>query len=227
MGRRLPGYVPEEHRGATRHRVRVEGERHKRITIPVGPTHPDFFEHYYAARSGRTIKASAGALAAQRSERSVRTLFDAYLDWLLVQAKAGSADPKTHVQRKSLLGRVCDMRGPDGRTAIGEYDRDLPAKAMIHIQDGWGARTAQADNSMKAIRAAYKWAIPRGKAITNPAVGIAKVHRSKGGAVPWSLADAKAFLARHPSGTPARMWLMLSLWTTARLVGPRRPRPRP
>jgi hypothetical protein len=58
------------------------------------------------------------------------------------------------------------------------------------MMDQWQGKTAQADNSCEALSAVYKWAVPRGRAKTNPCVGIANTE-SRGGAKPWTAAAEK------------------------------------
>ena len=212
---RFRGYVPEKlPSGEVRHRVRVEGQPKRRIRIPVGPDDPTFSEHYYAARAGQ--KPDERAPRPPVIRLSADELMRDYLDWVEAQVAGGMMSPLTLKQRHSLMSRSLDTLDETGER-IGALHMDLPPEAFVLIRDGWGSRTAQADNALKAFSAAYKWAIERGRAETNPLVGVRKVHISKGGATPWSTADLKAFLTRHGSGTPARRWLFLALFTAARI----------
>lgn len=210
---RFPGYVPERLKsGEFRHRVRVEGSPKKRIRIPVGPDDPAFSEHYYAARAGQTVEAKKKTPAARHS---LDELTRDYLEWLEAQVTAGNASSLTLKQRRSLLGKVCAMREEGER--LGDLHHQLPPEGIVHIIDQWGAATAQADNSRKALSAVYRWAIPRGRATSNPCAGIANVHKSRGGATPWSIRDVRAFLDAHPHGTTARRWLYLAMFTACRI----------
>jgi integrase len=207
---KFPGYVPERRGDRLRHRVRVKGDKARRITIPVGPDHPEFSEHYHAARAGQTLQDRPKIRA---PHMSLDALVQTYLDRLERDVAHKRADAKTLKQRRSLLSRICDMPDPEG-ARMGALHCDLPPAALSHIIDQWGAATSQADNSMKALRAAYRevpWLAH------NPAQGVRKVHRARGGAKPWSIADLRAFMATHPPGTAAHIWLMLSLFTGARL----------
>lgn len=207
---KFPGYAPETRGDRVRHRVRVKGNKARRITIPVGPDHPQFSEHYAAARDGHQLQDRP---AVRAPHMSLDALIQTYLDRLERDVAHKRADLKTLKQRRSLLTRVCDMPDSDGGR-MGALHCDLPSEAMAHIIDQWGAATSQADNSMKALRAAYRdvpW-LPH-----NPAQGIRKVHRSRGGTTPWTIADLRAFMDVHPIGTAAFSYLMLSLFTGARL----------
>lgn len=212
---RPDGYVPETRGKRTLHRVRVEGDKRTRITIPVGPADDGFWEHYYAARAGKRIEIPT--TPRQPLQKTLRAMVEGYIAWLTIQVSAGSASPMTLRQRRSLLLRVCDMPDEDGTLTMGDYDAALPPAAILHIQDQWGDRTSQADNARKGLSAAYKWGIPRDWAAHNPTAGIDNIHRSRGGAAPWTSDDLKAFLDRHPEGTMARTWLMVAIWTGARI----------
>lgn len=211
---RFKGYVPERlPSGAIRHRVRVEGQAKRRIVIPVGPDDPAFSEHYFAARAGATKEAAPKKPSAPVA--SLDALVNDYLAALEAKVEGGNASPHTLRQRKSLMLRACDALSPDG-DRMGSLHCDLPREAMVHIRDHWGARTAQADNCIKALRSAYEWAMEKGRVRSNPATGVKRVHSSKGGAVPWTPADVKQFLEHHPDGSMPRLWLMLALFTGAR-----------
>ena len=211
---RFKGYVPERlPSGAVRHRVRVEGQPKRRIVIPVGPGDPTFTEHYWAARAGHTIEVVDKKSAAPVT--SLDAMIDDYLFALEQKVEGGNASPHTLRQRRSLMLRAREVITPEG-DRIGSLHCDLPREAMVHIRDHWGARTAQADNCIKALRAAYEWAMELGRVQTNPATGVKRVHRSKGGAVPWSPEDVKKFLGHHPEGSVPRLWLILALFTGAR-----------
>lgn len=214
MRKHAPGYVPERRRGRLLHRVRVEGDKTRRVTIPVGPDHPDFWNHYYAAREGGRHDAPPPPKPAART---LRDMLDGYLDWLASQVAAGNKSPHTLSQRRSLFARICAMPGEAGELTMGDYDPDLPAAAMLHVQDCWGAVTSQADNGTKALRAAYDWGLSRGWCRHNPAAGIRNIHRNRGGATPWTRDDMHDFFRHHPEGTTARLWLILAAFTGARI----------
>ena len=136
---RFPGYVPERMKsGELRHRVRVEGNPKKRIRIPVGPDDPAFTEHYYAARAGQTVEETPLKPVVRHS---LDELVRDYLIWLDAQVQAGNASLMTLKQRRSLFGKVCEMKDPEGER-MGDLHHDLPPAGIHHIIDQWGEATA-------------------------------------------------------------------------------------
>lgn len=207
---KFPGYVPERRGKATIHRVRVKGQPKKRVTIPCGPDSPAFSQHYHAARRGEQADRPPKAPV-----MSLQALVTAYLDILEQDTLHGKASPLTLKQRARLLTKACEMPDETGRGRMGDLHCDLPPAAFRHIIAQWGSKTGNADNTIKALRAAYE---RMGWLDTNPVVGIKRVHKNRGGATPWSTEDVRTFIQTHPEGTPARVWLMLALFTGARLA---------
>lgn len=210
----MPGLLQERHRnGAPRWRVRVEGDKSRRISIPVGPGHSDFLHHYHAARAGETWSPTTSSAI----ERSLDWLCDRYLTNLNHLVEAGQMSDATLRQRRSVLTRLCDHLDEDG-TRYGECDMNAPPSAFVAVRDAWSARPGAADNLIKTIRAVYSWSMERGEIDHNPAAGIGAINRNpKGGATPWTSGDLKAFKARHPAGTTAHLWLTLQAFTACRI----------
>jgi integrase len=215
----FPGYMPEKlPSGAIRHRVRVQGEKRRKITIPVGPDHPDFGNHYWAARGGEQWVA---ATPAEPMKRSIDWLVARYLEHFEKQVAAGVRSPITLRTRRSILRRMCDITDDDG-DRYGGNDIEAPSSAWVKARDAWAHTPAEADNMVKAVRSMYEWALERGEVALNPVKGVKKIHVSQGGAVPWSIEDLKAFKARHPPGTMAHLWLTLEAFTACRIDDARR-----
>jgi integrase len=208
----LPGLVIEAHRGATRIRVRVKGQKARRITIPVPQDHPDFLHHYHAARAGEEWVPGRAKVV----ERSLDWLAGLYLDHLEKLVQAGQASRATLNQRRSVLRRVCDHLDDDG-DRYGRGEMDVPPYAILAVRDAWAATPGAADNMIKTLRAVYRFAQKRDLVASNPAAGIEAINVSKGGAKPWTLADLKAFRDRHPKGSMARLWLTLQAFTACRI----------
>lgn len=209
----LPGLVIEPHRnGVLRIRVRVKGDKARRITIPVPQDHPDFLQHYHAAREGREYVPGKRRIV----ERSLDWLCGIYLTHLEKLVQAGQASRATLNQRRSVLTRFCDHKDPDG-DRYGDTDMELPPYAIIAVRDDWAHTPGAADNLIKTVRAVYRFATERALLQHNPAAGIGAINISKGGAKPWTLADLKQFREKHPKGSMARLWLTLTAFTACRI----------
>ena len=210
----FPGLLIERNRnGSPRHRVRVEGDKRRRITIPVSPEHSDFPHFYYAARIGEIWTPARSKVA----EHSLDWLVGRYLEFLRKMVEAGQMSAATLKQRRSVLARLCDFLDHEG-IRYGDCDMDAPTTAFVEIRDSWANRPGAADNLIKSIRAVYSWAIERDEISHNPAAGIAPINRNpKGGAKPWTPADLKAFKDTHPEGTTAYLWLTLQAFTACRI----------
>ena len=202
--------------GSMRHRVRMEGDARVKTTIPVGPDHADFLEHYWAGRAGRKWAPDG---IAPLPRYSLRWLVEEYLRHLAAEVEAKLKSPSTLKQRRSQLTRLCDIPDRDG-TPYGDLDFDMPQAAFVKVRDHMVRTPAEADNTMKAIRSMYEFAIERKAEYgieTNPAKGVKKIHVSAGGAKPWTADDLKAFRDVHPAGTTAHLWLTLLMMTGCRI----------
>lgn len=197
--------------GHLRYRVRRIGNKAVRTLLPVTPDHPDFKRHYDAARHGDPMPAASKAVP-----RSVQWLVDGYLGHLRKRVEAGLNSDSTLRQRRSLLLRFCAMLDEDG-DPFGVLSMDVPPAVLIKARNAWMDKPAEADNLMKAVRAMYVWAVETGSAEVNPAKGISKIHKSKGGAVPWTAADLRKFRDKHPVGTTPYAWLTLTMFSACRI----------
>lgn len=195
MKERLPS-------GGWRWRVRPEGRKSVKITLAVTPDHPQFREHYFAARAGIKLGPEPDAPKAIRG--SIGWLVDLYL----AAMPTLGLHPATIHQRKMFLTWL--------RGEVGEYDANMPQSEVIKLQDKKAATPGAADNFVKAVRAMYGWGMQRGHVRTNPAAGIAKTSRGTG-ARPWTLDDLTAYRTRHPRGTMAHLCLSLMMFTAARI----------
>ena len=202
--------------GKKRWRVRVEGDKRKRITIPVGPDHEAFLQYYHAARAGLQFPPEEELKKAVRG--TLQALCDQYLEWAERQVEAGNLSKATLRSRRTGLEQACECPTPNGRLRMGDIRADMDRRAFAHIRDPFGTRTGAADTCLKALRAAYKWGEDYGYPINSDVHAVRSGHKSKGGADPWSDEDAIAFLEAHGPGTMARRWFLLA-WNTSGRIG--------
>lgn len=205
--------------GKLRYRVRVEGEPDRKITLSVGPDHPEFLNAYMAARLGKRLK-----LPDRVSDRvalySVQWLVDNFLANQEEMVKAGKCAPGTLRQRRLYYGKLCAFPATYGRVAgtpFGELHMNIPQEELIAFRDAHVATSGAADNMIKAVKALYRWSCERKLTTVNPAIGIAPIHKNQGGARPWTVEDLKAFRLAHPPGTDGYLALTLFMFTAARV----------
>lgn len=213
----LPGYLTERRpSGRVRHLVRKEGDKRKRIVLPVGPEDPDFLNHYESARRGEKY---TGPPEPTTTPESLAWLMDQFEDWMEKRVQAGLLHPSTLQQRRQFYARL--------REPHGNKDMRMPPEAIAKIRDDLIATPGAADNMVKALRAMFAWACHRERGLlkVNPATGIEKVNQGKG-AVPWTVQDLQQYRDCHPRGTPAHLALSLFMFTACRisdavLLGPK------
>ena len=206
---RFPGLLAEKlPSGATRYRVRVEGDKTRRIPLSVAPDHPQFMEIYRAARAGlaltpesspeeRAIRYSIGWIAAKHLAAMERDV------------EAGATSPLTLKKRVGVM-KVLTERYAD-------YAMVMPQTKLIELRDEFIATPARADSIIEGIRSMYRWACERGLCETNPAAGIARIDTGRGGALPWTADDLRKFRAAHPAGTTPHLCLTLMMFTACRI----------
>jgi len=216
----LPGLLRERlPSGADRWRVRVAGDKAKRITLPVCPDHPDFAEIYHAARRGIVMQPRETATD-KTIRHSVAWLVETYLDHMRAMVKACKASDLTLKQREHFFARLVAHKASYGRAAgqaFGGLHMDIPTEELVAFRDAYAATSGAADNQIKAVRAMYAWACERKLTAVNPAVGIGKIHVGQGGAKPWTVADLRRYRERHQAGTDAHLALTLFMFTAARV----------
>lgn len=205
----LPGLLKERlPSGATRYRVRVEGDKTKRIRLHLAPDDEDFLEHYRAARRG--IQLTPKAAPEEREIRgSMGWLIIKHLSHIRHQVEAGQMSALTLKKRTHLLNRL--------REQYGEYHMMMPPERIIELRDDLAATPAAADSMIEAMRVMYRWAVSIGICDSNPAIGIGKIDRGKGGAVPWTADDLRTFRDCYPSGTVQHLALTLFMFTACRI----------
>ena len=211
----FPGLIIEKlPSGNSRLRVRVEGDKARRIRLHVDLDHKDFLEHYRAARQGVALKPDS-APEDRAIRGSIAWLVAKYLAALAVEVereekRKGAGIKRSTFRERSLhLGRLCEK--------YGEFSIAIPQTVLIEYRDSLSAKPAAADGMIKTIRAMYSWAVDRGLSESNPAKEIKKIHKGFGGATAWSVADLKQYRDKHPPGTMPHLALTLFLFTGCRI----------
>lgn len=206
---RYPGLLCERlPSGALRYRVRVEGDKTRRIPLSVTPEHPQFVEIYHAARAGvrldpqaspeeRAIRGSVGWLAAKHIAAMERAV------------EAGAASALTLKKRRGVMKILTER--------YADYAMEIPQAQLVELRDEMIDTPAWADSVIEGIRVMYRWATERRLCSVNPAVGIARIDRGGGGAVPWTAADLLKYRDYHRPGTTAHLALTLFMFTACRI----------
>ncbi|RAK24070.1 site-specific recombinase XerD [Salipiger aestuarii] len=209
MNIKYPGLLAEKlPSGATRYRVRVEGDKKRRIPLSVEPGHSQFVEVYRAARAGiiitpeatpeeRAIKYSIGWLAAKHLAAMER------------EVAAGAASALTLKKRVGVM-KVLTER-------YENYAMVMPQSKLVDLRDAFVSTPARADSIIEGIRSMYRWACERDLCTVNPAIGIARIDQGKGGAIPWNSDDLRNFRNRHPPGTTPHLCLTILMFTACRI----------
>lgn len=193
--------------GNKRYRVRVEGDKNKKIPIHCGPGHDDFQRQYLAARRGE--KPEPLKVASDYAKpKSIGWLVNTYFEYLEARVKAKTTSHKTLKKKRNLLNRL--LTDPD-RVML------IPQEKLLKMQDGMGATPAQADAFIEAIGVMYDWAIERKYLQNNPARGIKSIYIKGDGATPWKAADVKKFFEKHKRGSKAHVAISVLLWTGCRI----------
>lgn len=204
--------------GNVRWRVRVEGERAKRIKIPHGPGHEDFLTYYKAARLG--MKPGEVQKPATALKHSVKWLCDTYLAYLERRVAQGISSRHTLRNHRSLAKNLCAQKS-EGDLSQGRLYRDLPmaipSVELVKLRDRMMDKPSMAETMFKFLRALYKFANEREYCATNPAAGIKVETISKGGAVAWTVEDLKQYTDRHPIGSTAYLCMALFMFSGCRI----------
>jgi integrase len=193
--------------GNFRYRVRVEGNPRKRVRLHIDPDHKDFAEHYRAARRGIELKPEDVPVETTMSGSLGRLKKD-YLEWLEQQVSAGNYNKATLVQRRSRLKLLDEYE---------DYSLKIPQSDLLNLRDSIASTPGSADNFIKSVRAMYAWALERGICDVNPAIGIGKINRGAGGAIPWTVENLRQYREVHHQGTMAHLCITVFMFTACRI----------
>lgn len=201
--------------GQVRYRVRVEGNSSRKIRLHVAPDHPNFMEHYHAARAGIELPPEADNI--DRSVRySLQWLVNGYLKHLSEMVDNEQASRLTLAQRDSLLSEMLSMTTDKGER-YGDFTMRMPTSRMLSIRNSLLKTPGKSANMVKAIRALYKWAFEAGLIENNIARDLTKPRLTGKGATPWTVDDLRQYRATHAPGTAAHLCLTLFMFTACRI----------
>ncbi|MEL6477755.1 MAG: tyrosine-type recombinase/integrase [Pseudomonadota bacterium] len=192
--------------GHVRYRVRREGNKNAILTLPVGPEDKRFQKHYEAARRGIALPLET---VETQIKGSLGWLIDLHLAAMRKDVAAENKSTKTLRKRTYLLNEL--------KATWGGYDAQMPPAMVYQIRDGMSDRSAWADAMVEALRVMFRWAEQRGYVTSNPALGVEKIHKSKGGATPWTLGDLETFREAHRPGSMPFLALTLLAFTACRI----------
>ena len=206
---KYPGLLRERlPSGAHRYRVRVEGDKARRIPLSVTPEHPQFVEIYLAARAG--VKLDPQSAPEDRAIRgSIGWLAAKHLSAMEKAVEAGQTSPLTLKKRRSVVKALTDR--------YADFALEIPQSKLVELRDDMIDTPAFADSVIEGVRSMYRWATERRLCSVNPAVGISRIDRGKGGAVPWTADDLRKFRDHHQPGTTAHLALTLFMFTACRI----------
>jgi site-specific recombinase XerC len=214
----FPGLTKRVRGKAVAWRVRVEGNPNRKITLPVGPDHREFADHYRAARAGERLAPPDQITAA---EGTMGWIVQAYLSHLAREVAAGTKSPLTLKERRNLAAFVLAQQSEQRNTRGKEYrglPMTIPAAELLAFQDRMLGLPGKARNVWMFMRAAYDHAVKRNLCNSNPFKMVDRpAYKSAGGATAWTLDDLAQFRERHPQGTMAHLWLSLHMFTACRI----------
>lgn len=194
--------------GNQRLRVRVEGKPSKRVRLSVPLDHPDFSEHYHAARRG--VKLEAEATPEDMAIRgSFGWLVAKHIAHLEKQVEAGLYSAKTIKKSKQALLKLSDR--------FHDFKPVMPTKQLIKLRDELIDRPAAADDMIEKVRVMYSWALDNGYVDSNPAIGIKKIYRKGKGATPWVIEEVYKYTKHHAKGSMQHRAITLLLFTACRI----------
>jgi len=118
----------------------------------------------------------------------------------------------TRAKRRAILEGICREHGAK------PFARLEQKHVRLHIRDPKASTPEAANGRVKALREVYRWAVEVGLASSNPTVGVPKLPPlNPDGFHSWTREEVKQFEARHPSGSKARLALVLFLYMGVRI----------
>jgi integrase len=186
--------------GVERIYLRRKGHPKIRIAAPEGTE--AFLAEYNRALLGTRSAAPDNAIKCG----SLRWLVSQYVS---TSAQFLSLNPATRKLMRAHLEAVCVNHGENPIAS-------LRTKHLQSIVDAMVQTPFAANNRIKALRALFKWAHKKELIATNPAKDLERLKTPKGGHQPWTAADVRKYLQRHPLDTMAGLALAIFFFTGVR-----------
>ena len=111
--------------GKTRWRVHIDGQKRRKLTLPVEPGHLEFEDHYLAARAGERF---SKPLAPKIGKHTLDAFCEDFTAWMKVQAEAGNLRPLTLGSRITASRQARGCPSPNGKMRMGTVTADLHGK---------------------------------------------------------------------------------------------------
>ena len=190
---------------------------HPKVRLPDLPDTPEFASAYQKA-----LASSTGALLAA-SDPPRRPLPGTWR-WLCTQYFASTEfrqlDERTQTVRRRVLEKTFDEPiAPSLSDRFGDCPLSkMSRKAVRILRDRRADKIEAANERLKAVRRAYKWAIEyelQG-VNENPTLHVPYLKGKVGGHHSWTAEEVAQFEAHHPIGTKARLAMALLLYTGQR-----------
>jgi integrase len=173
----------------------------KRLRLNAEYDSPEFLADYERALANTLDR----PIAPKSGKGTVAWLIERYQDSLAFTKLAES----TQAARRNILKGVA-------KTAGAIPIKQVTRKAIAEGRDRRSATPAAAVNFVKVMSALFKWAVDAGLAAENPAAQVEHKAIKTDGHHSWTVDEVKAYIARHPVGTRARLAMDILLFTGMR-----------
>lgn len=212
----LPRFVSlARHRdGSPRYLFRPGGARRGEATITLpGPLGSDtFWKAYSLALQGKRFSAASKTAAASAC-RVVSGSFGEAGERYFKSAAFIVADELTQSDKRGVLNSVRAepmlADAPDGLKFETCPMKSLGRKHVAVLRDRKAGKPFAANKRVTYLSHLFKWAMDAELIAANPAEDVSKVRKPKGGFHAWTVDEIRAFEAKHPVGTTARLALAL------------------
>ncbi len=119
--------------------------------------------------------------------------------------------------RRAILERTYDEPiYPDAGETFASFPLSRMTTKALRVLRDRRPTPDSANNTVKVLRAVFKWAIKEANAASNPARDLEMLVTHGEGFHSWTVEEVEQYEQRHPVGTKARLALTLLLYTGAR-----------